>query len=470
MRVLRRPRWRNWGRTFVTRPDQLLFPRSAEEVMAIVRAARAAGRHVRPVGAGYSYAALVQTDDDLLSLDELVGLERIDLAARLAVFRAGTRLHRVVAELAEHGAALANLGDIDRQTLAGAIATGTHGTGIEIGSTSSQVVGLTLVDGTGEMRELDARRTPTLFPSAQIGLGALGVVTSVTLAVEPMYHLHVERGAEPLDSVLRDLSRLVRSHRNFEFFWFPQDVLAYTKRMRCAYPGTVGPSGAVESPSAVTGPMTGPVTRAMRWVNDVVVENGAVWAACEMVRRWPALRPGWLRLGHVLAPRSSAVLRADQSYATPRLVRHFETEYAVPMARAQEALAALVERLRTFPVTTMFPLEVRFTKGEAIPLSATAGRETMWVAVHTYAREPYRDYFDACETLLLAHDGRPHWGKLHRLRAPELRGLYPRWDEFQAARRQLDPDGVFGSDYLSELLGQAALDRSSVVHPLGDAL
>ena len=427
--------WRNWARNLSWRPARTLRPATTDEVVQIVREAGDAGRHIRPVGAAYSYTPLAETDQDLVCLDASAGVERVDLDRGIAVVRPGTRLGPLVNELAQHGAALANLGDIDRQGIAGAIATGTHGTGITIPSLSGQVKALTLVTGEAEVLELD-EHSP-LFPAAQISLGALGIITSITLQIQPLYSLRIERGAEPFETLLPQLRERIARNRGFEFFWFPSDRLAYTKIMN-ELPGLAKLKLASE---------------AVRAVSDIVVENGLLWLACESLLRWPRLRRPWLRLAELTMAADTAYRPAHRAYATPRLVRHFEVEYALPAERAADVLAALADLLRERPVNTVVPIEVRFSAAEDIPLSPAYGRPVVWIAVHTYDKEDYQEYFDRCEQLFLSFDGRPHWGKFHSLTGPELRRRYPRWDDFQAATRTLDPQHVFSNAYLERLLG-----------------
>ena len=431
------PFWTNWNRNLVYRPEQLATPRSVEGVSRLVTEAARERRTVRPVGSGYSYTPLVQTDHVILSLDGITGVERVDLAAGTAVVGAGTRLSTLTRELARHGAAIANLGDIDQQTVAGAIATGTHGTGITIGSLSSQVRAMTVVDGSGQVRELSEGADPGLLRAARVGLGALGVMTSVTLTVQPAYQLLVERQGTTLDALLRDLDTLVRGNRNFEFFWYPNHGLTYSKKMNVV-------SG---RPSR-----SGMVDRAVRFANDILIENALVWVACEHVRRSPGARRSWLDLGRRVVPADTAVVDAHRAYATPRLVRHHEIEYAIPYSRAAETLGLLDEMLARHPVKSMIPVEVRFTAAEDIPLSMSQGREVMYVAVHAYRHEDYLALFDLCEELFRQQDGRPHWGKLHTLQAAELQRRYPFWDDFQSARARLDPGGVFMNGYLRRVI------------------
>jgi FAD/FMN-containing dehydrogenase len=296
------------------------------------------------------------------------------------------------------------------------------------------------VNGRGEVVDLDQESAPDLFPSTQISLGALGIVTSVTIRIEPHYSLRIERGASQLETLLANLNSHVHENRNFEFFWFPRSGLAYTKRMNRVDNGTNLRSSML--------------SRSVRFVNDVVVENFIVWIACETTLRYPSLRQRWLALATRLVPHDVNTAPAERCYATPRLVRHYETEYALPITQAASVLTALDEALCSHPVKTMIPIEVRFAKGEPMPLSVTQGSDVMHVAVHAYHREDYLELFDLCEEIFLKFGGRPHWGKMHSLKAEDLKASYPRWKEFQSARQVLDPSGVFMNGYLRRVLGK----------------
>lgn len=438
MKITDSPFWQNWNRNLACRPARILRPESVDDVVGMVREARHAGRVLRPLGSGYSYTPLVETGHDMVSLDLMAGVERVDLAAGTAVVKGGTPLYRMIAELAIHGAAIEGPGDIDRQTIAGAISTGTHGTGITLGSLSSQVVAVTLVDGRGEVRTLDAKSDPDLFKAARISLGALGVVVAVTIRVMPLYCLKVERGPDVLPAILARLADEVASNRNFEFYWYPNNDFTYYKRMNVvAADGRRG---------------DGVVSRAVRFVDDYLVENLLVGASCEAVCRWPGTRDAWLRHGRKLVPATAIVQPASRAYPSVRLLRHHETEYAIPADQALEFIGALVTRLKPHPVRTMIPIEFRFVAAEDIPLSPSYGGAVMYVAVHAYHREEFRDYFDVCEDLLRSFSGRPHWGKMHGLGGDALSRRYPRWQAFIDARRQLDPEGVFLNDYLRNVL------------------
>jgi FAD-linked oxidoreductase len=439
-------RWRNWARNFSCRPESLHRPGSLAEIVNIVNAARAAGRTLRPVGSGYSYTRLVQTDAVMVSLERYRGIEELDLGGArgrtgTVRVRAGTQLRDLMRALAAQGLALEILGDIDRQTVAGAVATGTHGTGVSLGNLSTLLEELTLVTAQGEVRTF--RRGDEAFPAAQVSLGALGVVASAVLRVVPLYRLEIERRCDTLDAVLARLEDDAQSNRNYEFFWFPCSQVVYTKRMNVAS----------ESIRRVPTP-----SRWRRFVGDVVLENLALWVTCRVNLCWPRLRARLVDLTRRCVPRGTVVLPAHEAYATPRLVKHQELEYALPRARACAVLRELAVAFERHGVRTLFPVEVRFTRADDALLSPSAGRDVVYIAVHTHLDEDYREYFDLCEEIFLAHDGRPHWGKLHGLDAGRLATMYPGWDEFERVRRSLDPAGMFLNRYLRRVLGPARTD------------
>lgn len=434
-------RWQNWGRNFDCRPALVHAPTTIDEIRAIVLAAAEAGQRVRPVGSGYSYTRLAQTDDVMVSLDRWAGIERIDREQRIAVIRSGTTLHQIERELAAAGFAFENLGDINRQTLAGAIATGTHGTGIGLGNMSTQVDAIEIVTADGRVVTV-TRSDGDAFRAAALSLGVLGIVTRIWLRVLPIYWLQIERRRETLGAIAASLDTRVRANRNFEFFWFPASDLVYSKTMN------------VTGRGANRGRSLG------HWLNDLVNENLALWAVCELNHRRPAWRAAVLDRAAGLVPQGSASCRADVAYATERLVVHQEMEYAVPAERAVTVLADLDRLLRHFPTRTMFPIEVRFTRADDLLLSPSCGRDVAYIAVHTWWKEDHREYFDAAEAIFLAAGGRPHWGKLHGLTAGQIAGLYPTAPVFERERRRLDPQGVFLNRYLERLLPGAGVTPS----------
>ena len=433
-RAVRGPGWRNWSGSVRFTPRRLARPESIEEVVALVRAARDAGETLRVAGAGHSFTPLAVTEGTLVSLDGFHGLLAADPAAGQATVRAGTRLRALGDALLGHGAAPENLGDIDAQSIAGATSTGTHGTGAALGGLAAQVTGLTLVTGVGDVVECSEKSDPDLLSAARVSLGALGVIVLVTLRVLPAYRLRYRSERMRLDEVVADLDRHLAEHRHFEFYAFPYSPWVQAKWQ-----------DPTEEPARDR--------RLRAFVNDEVMENAAVWTLCAAARAAPRLsaRIGKV-MGRAVGP-YGGVGHAHRVFATPRRVRFNEMEYALPRERLPDVLQevrATIERRR---LRVHFPIEVRFSAGDDIWLSTAYGRDSAYIAVHVFRGMPYRGYFAAMEEIFVRAGGRPQWGKLHSLGAPELRPRYPRWDDVLAARARLDPDGVFLNPHLRHLFG-----------------
>jgi FAD-linked oxidoreductase len=429
--------WSNWSGSVTAAPSSIRHPASLEEIAAIVRECRERGCGLRVIGAGHSFTPLAWTDGVLVSLDRFAGLEHVDPAARQATARAGTQIKALGEQLFAQGLGQANLGDIDVQSIAGAISTGTHGSGATLGSISTQVVGLTLLTAAGELIECSETREREIFKAAQVSLGALGIITSVTLQLLPAYRLDYTWRRQSLAECLDHIEQYRDENRNFEFFWLPYSDNTLTKRMNVT-----------DAPAQQK--------NVLRQFNELVLENGVFWAFSELCRRFPAVSP---RVGALLGRLISGgrdVNYSHRIFATPRMVKFQEMEYSLPAENFVAALRAIEACIRRNRFLVHFPIECRFVHADDIYLSPAHGRASAYIAVHMYKGMAYRAYFEAVEAILRAYGGRPHWGKLHSLAARELRPLYPRWDDFQAARRRLDPDGLFLNPYLRTILGAAA--------------
>ncbi|TDQ65256.1 FAD-linked oxidoreductase [Actinomycetospora succinea] len=425
--------WRNWSGTVTATPARVHVPRSVDDVVAAVRAVR--GSHLRPRGSGHSFTPLAATDAHALDLRGWTGIESLDTTTGRVRVRAGTTLRALNAALDAHGLALENLGDIDVQTISGALATGTHGTGARLGGLATQVVALDLVlaDGT----PVACSAGDALFEAARIGLGALGVVTHVTLRCVPAFALRASERPEPLEDVLAHLDTLFDEADHVEFYWFPYGAQALVKRNQ-----------RVDDPPA-------PLHPVRRFVEYDVVENAAFGALCRVGRAFPATA---VPLGRVASGVLSAREYGDRShrvFTTRRRVRFAESEWAVPRARLAgvlDELRALVPRLE-HPV--LFPVEVRVAAADDVWLSTAHGRDTAYVAIHQYVGAPRAEYFAAFGEIAAAAGGRPHWGKEHHLDAAALAERYPRFEDFRRVRRDVDPSGLFGNEHLDRVLGPA---------------
>jgi L-gulono-1,4-lactone dehydrogenase len=428
--------WTNWAGT-VHADLTVATPSSAGEISELVSAAGQRGQRVKPIGAGHSFSSIGVTDGVQLRLDRLAGIVRADRGTGLVTALAGTRLHSLNGALWQLGLSMTNLGDIDQQTISGAISTGTHGTGAKFGGIATQVRALDLVLADGSTLTCSPDENPDVFAAARIGLGALGVLTAVTLQCEPAFALAAAEEPAMLDEVLDELDDNVLGNDHFEFYWFPHTRRALTKRNNRVLPGTE----------------LRPVGRFRHWLDDDFLSNRVFEGVNRLTTRRPGLIP---RVNGVAARLLGARDYIDQShrvFASVRTVRFREMEYAVPRAAVPGVLAEIERYLKDSGEQVGFPVEVRFAGADDIWLSTAYERETGYVAVHQYHRREHEPFFRAVEAIAKNVGGRPHWGKLHFRDADSLRPAYPRFGDFVAIRDKLDPQRVFGNDYLARVLG-----------------
>ncbi len=426
-------RWHNWSGSVRCTPRELATPRSIEELAGLIGEYGRAGRRVRVLGSGHSFTPLVESDDMQLSMEGLRGITAVDEARGTITVLGGTPLNELGEALLRRGLAQENLGDIDVQTITGAISTGTHGTGVRFGTLATQVAGLTLVTAEGALRELSAEREPDTFKAAQVSLGVLGVLAAVTLRVVPAKRLHYQTRRERLPRVMENLERYKQDNSHFEFFWFP-----YTPWTQAKFTN--------ETAAQPTG------SNLWSEFNRVVMENGLFGLLSRISRR---VRPMSRTIGKISAAgiaSTSAVDYSHRIFATPRVVRFQEMEYNIPAERFGAAIADIQALLARRKFAVHFPIECRFVQGDDIWLSPAYARDSAYIAVHMYKGMPYESYFRAMEEILQAHDGRPHWGKMHTMDAARFAARYPHWHDFRRVRAQLDPNGIFLNDYLRRLL------------------
>ncbi len=425
--------WRNWTGDQSCNPAHRAMPRSVDEVSQVVRDAAARGDVVRVVGAGHSFGDNVVTDGTLISLDRLTGILDADPQTGLVRVAAGTRLVELNAQLDAVGLALPNLGDINVQSVAGAISTGTHGTGARFGNLATTVDSMELVTADGRVIELRDEE----LRAGRVSVGALGVVTAYTLRTVPSFRLHERRARVPLARVIAEFDERVAANDHFEFFVFPHARDVLTKELnRTREPARVG-------------------GKRRAYLDEVILENRVLDLVCRAGRRYPRAIPRLNRAVTALAGSSDKVGVGHKVFSSPRMVRFTETEWGFPREAGPAALADLLrlaEQRQRFAVN--FPIEVRVTAGDTESmLSPSFGRDTMYLACHMYAGMPWASFFDAVETVAAEYGARPHWGKRHTLDASALRPLYPQWDAFQEVRARLDPTGVFANGHVRRVFG-----------------
>ncbi|MER6748130.1 D-arabinono-1,4-lactone oxidase [Streptomyces fungicidicus] len=427
--------WRNWGGTVSARPAREVAPASVDELAAAVRRAAEDGMPVKAVGTGHSFTSIAATDGLLVRPHLLTGIRDIDRAGGTVTVEAGTPLKRLNVALAREGLSLTNMGDIMEQTVSGATSTGTHGTGRDSASLAAQIRGLELVTADGSVLTCSPEENPEVFAAARLGLGALGIITAITFAVEPVFLLAAREEPMPFDRVCAEFDQLHAENEHFEFYWFPHTGNTNTKRNN----RSAGPER--------------PVPQLKGWFEDEFLSNGVFQAANWVGRAVPATIPALARISsRALSARTYTDI-PYKVFTSPRRVRFVEMEYAIPreaLVDTLRELKAMVDRSR---LRVSFPVEVRTAPADDITLSTASGRDTAYIAVHMFKGTPYQGYFTAAERVFTAHEGRPHWGKIHTRDAEYFSRVYPRFGEFTALRDRLDPERRFRNDYLRRVLG-----------------
>jgi FAD-linked oxidoreductase len=433
--------WQNWAGTVSAEPARRYWPRTVPAIADAIKDSAVAGLTVRALGSGHSFTPAAATAGTALDLSGWTGVVSADAETGLVTVRSGTTVRALNAALDTLGLAMPNLGDIDAQTISGAISTGTHGTGARLGGLAAFVEGLELVLADGSVVTCSASERPELFAAARVGLGAFGVISTVTLRCVASFTLAADERPFPLEEVTERFGEFAADNDHFEFYWFPYGRFALVKRN----------NRVIGDPAAET-PAPMPAWR--RFLEYEVMENAAFGMLCRTGRAVPALIKPLNRLAAASLSKRSYSAPSHQVFVTSRRVRFVESEYAVPRETVLDVLAELrtaVPRLRT-PV--MFPVEVRVAAADDAWLSTSYGRDSAYIAIHQYAGLPYQEYFGLFESIAATAGGRPHWGKMHTLAAGRLAELYPRFADFVRVRDETDPEGRFTNPYLEQVLGR----------------
>ncbi len=431
--------WVNWAGNQQAESVTVERPGDTEEVAAALRRAASAGSRVKAVGSGHSFTGIARPEEVLLDLSRLQGLHSVDVDSCLVTVGAGVTLRRLNDLLAGMGLAMPNLGDIDAQTLAGAISTGTHGTGDSWNGLASAVAALEMVLADGSTVTCSPSERPQLWSAARVGLGAIGIITKVTLRCVQLFALRAEEGPMALGELLDRFDELAGGSDHFEAYWFPHTGRALTKR-NTRVPVAEGLDRL-------------PAWR--EWFDDEFLSNQVFGWVVELGRR----RPSLIRRANSVASRALATRTfTDLSFkvfTSPRRVRFKEMELAVPREGAVQAIRDVVEAVERSEMNIAFPVELRVAASDDIPLSAASARRSAYLAFHVPAAVDHKEYFQLVSRVLEPYSPRPHWGKLHCLDAELLRMRYPRFDEFLLQRDTVDPSGLFSNRYLDRVLGPA---------------
>ena len=427
--------WQNWARNQVCEPVAVEHPSTDAELASVVKRAAADGRTVKTVGAGHSFTDIACTNGVQIQLDRYRQVLRVDKERKQVTVQAGITIEELNAELHANGLAMPNMGDIAYQSISGAVSTATHGTGIAYGGIATQLVGLDVVSGDGSIVSCTTDEEPEVFSCARVGLGALGVLSTLTLQCVDAFNLKAVEMPMRIDDVMANLDDHVEGNDHFEFYVVPHTGWALTKR-----------NNRTDEP-------VGGMPRWKEYRDKVVIENWVFGAACRVGRRKPAWIPKVMKILPSAAGRVEYVKPGHLTFVSPRLVHFYEMEYSIPRAACAEAIARVREWIDGSGLQISFPIEVRFTAADEIPLSTANGSERCYIAVHMYWGSPYEQYFRSVEAIMDSLGGRPHWGKMHYQTATTLKPRYADWDRFQSVRRRLDPEGRFANAYTDRVLG-----------------
>jgi L-gulono-1,4-lactone dehydrogenase len=427
--------WRNWAGDQRCVPARIERPRDRGDLIESVKRATDQGLTVRAVGSGHSFTDAACTGGVLLQMGALSRVLEVQRDAGLVKVEGGIGLRELNELIWGHGMALENLGDIDKQTISGAVATGTHGTGSRFRNISSQIEAIELVLPDGILLEVSPASEPELLPAVRVGLGALGVIATVTLRTMPAFTIRRTDSPLPLSETLERLHDLADGSDHFEFYVFPHTDVALLRQ------------------SERTDEPPDPRHAAIEFGQEVILENWVMGAIARAGRTLPSRIP---RLSRFVSSRLGKSVKMDRSYrvfASRRMIRFTEMEYAIPRRHATEAIPQVLEAAERANPPVGFPIEVRFVAADDSMLSPAHDRDTCYVAIHQYQGMAWESYFRSVEAIMDTYGGRPHWGKRHFQTAGTLAERYPRWEEFLAARARLDPEGAFRNQYLDRVLG-----------------
>lgn len=426
---------KNWAGNVSLTPNNLVYPATEEEIQRVILKAANQRKKIRVIGTGHSFTNLCKTDQTLLSLDKFQGLIALDKEQNQATVKGGTTLKLLGELLWQEGLAMENLGDIDAQSIAGTISTGTHGTGTSFGTISTQIVALKFINGKGEIVHCSASENPEVFKAAQVSLGALGIITEVTLQCVPSYKLLIKNRKEQLDTVLSNIEERNRNNRNFEFYWFPYTNTTWTKTTNIAESGEPDKDNY------------------FNYLSELILENYSFKALCEFARVFPSKNKLVSKIAAQSVPTIDKLNYSHKVFATKRLVKFTEMEYNVPADTYQEVMKEVIKLVNSEKFAIHFPIENRWVKGDDILMSPAYGRDSAYIACHVYSKKDSSTYFKALESIFRAYGGRPHWGKLNTITQHDVVDLYPKFADFNRIRKQQDPDGIFINAYMEKLIG-----------------
>jgi len=425
--------WTNWSESFISKPEMILYPKNEEDIHNIIKYCHKNKKKIRVIGAGHSFTPLAVTNNILLSLENFSGIDKIDYENKRVSVWAGTTLLELGKLLYKHGLSMENLGDINVQTIAGAISTGTHGSGINFGNLSTQVTELSIITASGDYLTISETENSHLFNAARLSLGLLGIIIKVEINVISAHQLISVSKRSTINKSFPNLNELIKTNRHFEFFWFPHTETIQIKTLN---PATSNPKNNLKGSSTF---------------NDLIIENGALSLVSKLSRMQPKLSRFISKMIALSIPTGHTIGNSFEMYATPRLVKFNEMEYSIPAEHMASAMKDINYVIQKYKFDVHFPIECRYVKGDKLWLSPSYERDAAYIAIHMYKGMAYKHYFAKLEEVFKHYQGRPHWGKEHTLTPIDLQNLFPKYNDFLQVRKQLDPNNLFLNSYLAEL-------------------
>lgn len=426
-------KWSNWSGGVTSKPRHVITPKDEVELAAAVRSA---SDTVRVPGTGHSFTPLCASDGTLIDLAAFNGLRSVDAARQRATFAAATPLWAIGPALYPHKLGLNNMGDIDRQVLAGVVGTGTHGTGRTMGNFSSAVTGFKLVLANGDVLNCTPDENTEVFEAGRCSFGSMGVMSEITTQLRPAHKLSERNFLMPPDELFPQLDQLVNENRHFEFFWFPYADVCICKTLNETDEPAPEPRGALEM--FARGEKGSADTSLFAGINAVLPYA-------------PFLLKHSHRLFSQFMPGAAKVRWSHEILPSPRTIRFNEMEYAVPYAKGLDAIREVVETIRKQKINTGFPIEYRSVAADDVWISPFYKRESATIAVHQFHTVDTTRLFTTAESIFKKYEGRPHWGKRHTRTRHELAAIYPEFERFRALRQRLDPGEKFLNAHLHSL-------------------
>jgi FAD-linked oxidoreductase len=423
----------NWGRSQSFEAGQVLYPETEQEILTILSNATHNRKNVRTIGSGHSWTSLIVTEDILVSLDRWQGVIQVDPEQKWVEVKSGTKLLKLGNDLWSLGFSMENLGDIDVQSIAGALNTGTHGTGREFGTLATQIHSITIALPTGDLIEISETEQRDLFKAAQVSLGALGIITRYKLKVVKAFTLEYTSKLGKVHDAIDNFDKYNNEYRNYEFYWFP-----YTKEVQ------------LKLVSETNKPIQD--GGFMRSFNDVVIENLGYFLLSEWSRTHKNFYKPFSKFSARGVPKGTWRNHSNKIFATKRWVRFKEMEYNVPKDKFQECMTEIMETIHQRNFRVHMPLEIRYVKADDIMISPATGRDAVYMAVHQYNGMEYEEYFRTIEEIFWKYDGRPHYGKMNTMKKDQFLQTYPQWQKFADIQKECDPRGIMLNTYLKSIL------------------